>query len=179
MNLITKLDDERLKYYVQPKPEKVVDELDIFYYSLCAALESVNYLRDTLEQANAYSESLRSQLAAALRERDEARTQLCRAREILTFVYKEPQPWSGYVNGQPVDAHSDIKNFLSSTAPCPHEEEAKRLREENARMYGCLTGISNDGEDKGADMASRAEHCVEWIDRRRHPETKVGRGGKE
>mgnify|MGYP001210636266 CR=1 FL=1 len=51
--------------------------------------------------------------------------------------------------------------------------EVERLREENTMMESILKRISKEGDDKGADMASCAEYCLEWLANRRAKE-----GGK-
>jgi hypothetical protein len=86
--------------------------------------------------------ALRSALTAALRERDEARGQLCGAREALQRVRSVNGTWCGVEQGYFLASPNEdekqpcgkcvlciTKAALSSSAPCSHAERVKALEE--------------------------------------------------
>lgn len=60
-------------------------------------------------------------------------------------------------------AYNEYSGRWETLEACPY---CTSLKEDIIRMRSCLTSISEDGDDKGADMASRAERCLEWLDKK-------------
>jgi len=83
---------------------------------------------DVLDRKYKEIVALRAKLA-------EARRQLCAAREALDGPgaerhHGEPSLFNGGFNAGVYSCRNRLKAALSSSAPCPHEAEAKRLRQE-------------------------------------------------
>lgn len=60
-------------------------------------------------------------------------------------------------------AYNEDSGRWETLEACPY---CTSLKEDITRMQSCLTSISEDGDDKGADMASRAERYLEWLDKK-------------
>ena len=114
MELITKLDDERLGDTAIYNDEYGLKQL------LLQRGVLVTSLRAALEREEAYSRSILIDKIKTLEaELAEARGQLCRAREIIEKA-----------RGVEEDEYVvEVGEALSSSSPCRHEAENKRLRE--------------------------------------------------
>ena len=152
MELIKKLDDERLKLVPQSCHEHILDA------SLRAVLQ-----RGNEQEENAVM--LLEEVFALRTERDAALAQLCRARESLDGPgaerhHGEPSLFNGGFNAGVYSCRNRLKAALSSTAPCPHEAEAKRLREAIDHMRNSLNWIESDN---GYEMKRPGGGGRSWI----------------
>ena len=130
MDLITKLDDERLN---------AAEQFGLSEW--CSVLAAS--LRAALERE-----------AAALRERDEAREQLCKARELLNKIHERTTGCGCAPMHN--DAPCEFASALSSSSPCRHAERVKVLEEENKAMTDDIS------EYRRQDMAPPPN--IKWYD---------------
>ena len=127
MELITKLDDERLGDTAIYNDEYGLKQL------LLQRGVLVTSLRAALEREEAYSRSILIDKIKTLEaELAEARGQLCRASQALDKACAAV--WDAYygkgiTSGYAQNVEAKIKTALSSSSPCRHEADNKRLRE--------------------------------------------------
>jgi len=121
MNLITKLDDERLRKECLPLP--MGETAVLFYYSLAAALAQLADEKQKVANLEEY-------MLKGIAFRDELQAQLCAAREAMFRVEASFGNLGDTIAGMETqDLFSEAIVALSSSSPCPHAKEAKRLRE--------------------------------------------------
>ena len=141
MDLITRKDDERLMHVGS---WDVSCGFELLRDSLRASLEREAALLKRAEEAEGHAKTLEEYMLKGVAFRDELQAQLCAAREALKkcaiYASSNPNnigpltkstfpPSAGELRRLLACVESVANAALSSSTPCPHKEEAERLRE--------------------------------------------------
>ena len=111
MDLITRLDDERLE---PPGPVMSLAYCGTYRDSLRAALSRA-------EEAERHAKRLDEYMLKGVAFRDELQAQLCRARTRLDHMY--------HVCNMSPQEIAEAGNDIFGASPCPHEARVKELEE--------------------------------------------------